>query len=92
MTTVELHRVLEGAEEYACVATLEVAADGTYRLDDPEDLFPLQLHVLVADEDTGLRQVRFEDDPHIWALNLGGLLRTGYLVPVVTSTEPTPAS
>lgn len=83
--TVNLQRVPEGESEYRTVATLEVAADNTYRLTDPDEFFPLEDHVLVlGDPGTEPRRVSFTDDPSTWAQNLPGLLRTGYLVPVVT--------
>lgn len=83
MITVELHRVPEGAHEYVPVATLHVSADRTFELVDPEALFPLDLGVLVSDEPTGLRRVTLEEDPVVFARNLGSVLRTGYLVPVI---------
>jgi hypothetical protein len=90
MITVELQQVPEGEQDYQTVATLSVAADGGYQLDDPGDLFPTSLHVVVPDVG-GLRQVRFEEDPQTWARNLGNLLRGGYLVPVVTRDDETDA-
>ncbi len=86
MITVELQQVPEGEQEYQTAATLRVATDGSYQLDDPDDLFPTSLHVVVPDAG-GLRQVRFDEDPQTWARNLGNLLRGGYLVPVVTQDD-----
>jgi hypothetical protein len=84
MIRVELRSVPGGTHDYQTVATLTVAADGTYQLDDPGSLFPLDLHVLVADGDDQLRQVTFGEDPATWARNLDTVLRSGYLAPVVT--------
>lgn len=83
--TVHLQRVPEGKNDYETVATLEVAADNTYTLDDPEQFFPIEDHVLVPAEEEGHHPTRvtFDEDPGTWARQLPGLLRTGYLVPVV---------
>jgi hypothetical protein len=89
MITVELRRVPEGGHEYEMAASLSVAGDGTYELDDPENLVPIRLHVLVP-RDVGLpRRVDFDEDPETWARNLSSLLRTGYLVPVITHDDST---
>lgn len=83
--TVELQRVPEGESEYRTVATLQVDAAGTHTLEDPDELFPLEIPVLVAGEPgQPPRRIAFNDDPAAWAANLSSLLRTGYLVPVVT--------
>lgn len=87
MITVELQQIPEGEQEYRPAATLSVAEDGSYQLDDPEGLFPTRLHVVIPDAEGGLRQVRFEEDPQTWARHLGSLLRGGYLVPVVTRDD-----
>lgn len=79
---VELRRVPEGASEYQSVAWM-TAAGSSWEVEDPEGLFPTELHVLVAGAD-GLRPVRLEEDPETWARNLATVLRSGYLVPVVT--------
>lgn len=87
--TVHLQRVPEGKDDYETVATLEVAADNSYTLNDPDQVFPTEDHVLVpgdSDEEP-LRRVTFDEDPATWARNLPGLLRTGYLVPVVIEGE-----
>jgi len=88
MIVVELRRVPEGSREYHTVAALAVDEQGTYHFEDPEELFPVELPVLIP-EDAGLRRVPFEEDPATWARNLDSVLRTGYLVPVVTEdTSP----
>lgn len=79
---VELQAVPEGASEYQKVAELVVAEDGTHTLDDPQNLFPLEVPVPVFDAGRPL-QVHFADEPHTWARHLPNLLRTGYLVPKV---------
>lgn len=89
MITLELQSVPEGRSEYETVATMTVADDGTYRLADPEGLFPVDLHVLVV-SDGELKQVRIEDDAAVWARNLGSVLRSGNLVPVVTHDDNPP--
>lgn len=83
MVKVELRRVPEGGTAYETVAALTVDGEGRCVLDDPQGLVPTDLHVLVPDEEHGLRPVRFEDDPETWARNLHRVLRTGYLVPVL---------
>lgn len=84
MIRVELHSVPDGTQDYQAVATLTVADDGTYQLEDPGELFPTPMHVLVGGEGGQLRQVTFEDDPATWARHLDTILRTGHLVPVTT--------
>ncbi len=87
MINVELQRVPDGEQEYRTVASLTVADNGTYQLKDPDQLFPISLHVLVVDEVGKLRRVTFEEDPQTWARHLHTLLRGGYLVPVVTHDD-----
>lgn len=88
MVTVELRRVPAGEDEYRKVATLVVRDDGTHELDDPQGLFPFDMHMLIgernAEGEAVLRRVEFAEDPQAWARNLGSRLRTGYLVPVIT--------
>lgn len=83
---VELHQVPEGGSEYQAVAWMTAAGD-SWEVTDPEGLFPTELHVLVAGKGDQLRKVRLEDDPETWARNLDSVLRTGYLVPVVTHDD-----
>lgn len=90
MIEVELQRVPDEGREYEVAATLSVADDGTVNVHDPDELLPTGLHVLVAEPGGQLRQVRFDEDPATWARNLDSLLRTGYLVPVITRDD-TPA-
>ena len=90
MIEVELQRVPDDGRAYEVAATLRVDDNGAVGLHDPEHLLPTSLHVLVADPTGKLRQVRFEEDPATWARNLDSLLRTGYLVPVITRDD-TPA-
>lgn len=90
MVEVELQRVPDEGCEYEVAATLRVDDRGVVHLHDPESLIPTSLHVLVAGPGGELRQVRFEDNPATWARNLDSLLRTGYLVPVITRDD-TPA-
>lgn len=86
MLTVELKRVPEGHSDYVTVARLEVDDQGTYRLTDPEEFFPLELAVLLPPVEDGdpPRKITLDEDPATWARNLHTILRTGYLVPVVT--------
>jgi hypothetical protein len=84
MVAVELRRVPEGARDYVTVARMEIVDGGTYRLDDPDQYFPLDLPVRVRDDVTGeVRRVQLDEDPETWARNLHTVLRTGYLAPVV---------
>lgn len=92
MIEVELQRVPDGGRDYEVAATLRVDDDGSVDLHDPDRLVPTSLHVLVADPGGQLRQVRFEDEPVTWARNLSSLLRTGYLVPVITRDDTTAES
>lgn len=84
MITAQLRRVPEGGSDYETVATVQVDADGTYQIDDPEGYVPTALHVLVVDESGQLQRVDLEHDPQTWVRNLPSLMRTGYLVPVIT--------
>jgi hypothetical protein len=83
MITVELRTVPEGANDYKTVATLSVADDGTVTTNDPDGYLPLDLKVMVVDDAGAITQVGIDDDPATYARNLGSLLRTGYIVPVV---------
>lgn len=84
LVEVELQRVPDGGREYATAATLAVFDDGTHKLDDPDELFPLDVPVPVSTGEPGRpRRLMFEEDPATWARNLGRVLRTGYLVPVI---------
>lgn len=84
--TVELRRVPEGEREPRAVAQLRVLEDGGYELTDPEGYVDPELlqAPLIA---PGGRRVTLQDDPQTWARNLGRLLRTGYLVPVVVQDD-----
>ena len=86
MIELELRSVPAGATEYVPVARIRVDDDGTSQVWDPEDLFPFGVHALVA-ERSGLRRVTFEDEPQVWVRGLDTILRTGYLVPVVTHDD-----
>lgn len=92
MITVELRSIPENEDEYRSVASLTVADDGTHEFEDPRGLFPFEVPVPVpvegADGELTLGQVWFSQAPEEWARNLENLLRTGYLVPVVTVDEP----
>lgn len=89
MIDVELRAVPQGKDDYEAVARLSVREDGTHEAWDPRGVIPFDLHALVVTKD-GLRKITFEDDPALWARNLGTILRTGYLVPVVVrDDEPT---
>jgi len=90
MLTVELRRVPDGGTDYTTVATVTVADDGTYELRDPGGYVPVDLHVLVAHDGPGFRPVTLDEDPATWARNLHSVLRTGYLVPVVTHDDERP--
>jgi hypothetical protein len=85
MIEVELHESPEGPGDYQVVATLQVADDGTYRLDNPDGKLLTQLHVLVPDDagEHGLLKVTLEEDPATWARNLDSIYRGGYLTAVV---------
>lgn len=88
MIRVELNqRDFDETGSYRTIAALTVADDGTYQFEGEAAEFPTNLHVLTTDETDGLRPVRFEDDPATWARNLDTLLRTGYLVPVITHDD-----
>lgn len=87
MITVELNAVPDGKQDYQAVAELTVADDGTYQLQDPDCRFPVDLPVLVPAEAGQFRKVRLEEDPATWARHLDTVLRTGYLVPVVTRDD-----
>lgn len=86
MIELELRSVPAGATEYVPVARIRVEDDGTSQVWDPEDLFPFGVPALVA-EPSGLRRVTFEDEPQVWVRQLQSILRTGYLVPVVTHDD-----
>lgn len=90
MIEIELQQVPEGGHDYAAVARLAINDDGTNDTWDPQELIPFDMHVLVTDPTAGLRRVTFEDDPATWARNLHSVLRTGYLVPVITRDDDTP--
>lgn len=85
---VELRKPIQPDGEYRTLASLAVDDDGSYELDDPSGVFPLDDHVLIerGPEDTrpGQRRLQFAEDPETWAHYLHRHLRTGYLVPVVT--------
>lgn len=85
MIKVELNEKLEGADGYTVTASLVVEDDGTYHFQGDKDAFPTYLHALVPNPGgAGLRRVGFEEDPATWARHLHTVLRTGYLVPVIT--------
>lgn len=87
MIELQLKRVPEGARDYATVATLVVDDAGEVTTTDPEHLFPFGIPVLVPSKEGPLERIEFEDDPSTWARNLGSVLRTGYLVPVVVRDD-----
>lgn len=89
MIEVELHSVPAGGQEYVPVARVRVEDDGTSQIWDPDDLVPFTLHVLVPGEagSSSPRKVTFEDDPQLWVRRLSSVLRTGYLVPVITHDD-----
>lgn len=93
MIEAELHTVPEGGQEYVPVARVRVEDDGTSQVWDPESLFPFSLHVLVPGElgSSSPRKVTFEEDPQLWVRQLSTVLRTGYLVPVITHDDAVPA-
>lgn len=86
MIEVELRAVPQGKADYEAVARLSVRDDGSHEVWDPQGVIPFDLHALVASTH-GLQKVTFEDDPVRWARNLGSILRTGYLVPVVVRDD-----
>ncbi len=85
MIRVELHERFDG--QYRTVGALTVADDGTYQFDGDASAFPTDLHVLAADAAGQIRPVTFAAEPATWARNLDTVLRTGYLVPVVTHDD-----
>lgn len=93
MIRVELHERVDAtatgaAGGHQVTGTLTVADDGTHHFEGDASSFPTNLHVPVLDETTGrFQQVTFQDDPATWARNLHALLRTGYLVPVITHDD-----
>lgn len=91
MITVELRTVPEGANDYETVATLNVADDGTVTTNDPDGYLPLDIKVMVVDDAGAISQVGIEDDAATYARNLGSVLRTGYVVPVVVHDDGAPA-
>lgn len=82
---------VELLEDQRCVATMTVEDDGSYSFDDPLHRFPTPLHVLVPRGDRDLEKVHLEDDPATWARNLGNLMRTPYLWPVIVHDDGLPA-
>jgi|SRR5690625_2350226 len=88
---VELRAVPQGEKEYVPVARLTVADDGQLTTWDPEGLIPTDVPVLVATPGGGLRRVSVEEDPATYARHMDTILRTGYLVPVVTADTGQPA-
>lgn len=85
MITAELRRVPDAGGDYEVVATIQVDDDGTYRVDDPEGHVPTYLRVLApAAGPEQLQSISLEDDPETWVRHLDSVLRTGYLVPVIT--------
>jgi hypothetical protein len=74
------------------VAALVVDGDGTPRFEGDERAFPIYLQVLVAGDGEQVRRVSFEEDPATWARNLDSVLRTGYLVPVITHDDASAAA
>ena len=91
MIELELRNVPEGGHDYVAVARLIVHDDDRTEIWDPDDLIPTELYVLVVD-DTTPRRISYQDDPATWARNLHSVLRTGYLVPVVTRDDAQPAT
>lgn len=87
MISVELRAVPEGATDYQPVATLEVADDGTFTTRDPDGYLPLDLKVMVVDDEGSITQVGIDDDAATYARNLDSILRTGYVVPVITRDD-----
>jgi hypothetical protein len=86
---VEIQEPVPGnTAEYQVAAALVVEDDGTYRFEGPESAFPTDVPVPVADE-TGrfVRSLTLAQDPVHWARNLDLVLRTPYLVPVVTHDD-----
>lgn len=86
MLEVELRRVPEGADDYVTVARLRVDEGGQTETWDPEGFLPLDVPALVVDAGK-IRRVAWQDDPATYARNLRSILRTGYLVPVVTRDD-----
>lgn len=91
MIEAELHTVPAGGQEYVPVARVRVEDDGTSQVWDPDELLPLTTHALVADEAGRPRRVTFEEEPQLWVRQLSTILRTGYLVPVITHDDAVPA-
>lgn len=88
MIEAELRSVPAGGDEYVPVARIRVEDDGTWQVWDPDGLLPFEVHALVPGG-PGLpaRRVVFAREPQLWVRRLGTVLRTGYLVPVVTTDD-----
>lgn len=86
MIEVEFRAVPQGGNHYEAIARLVVHDDGTREEWYPQEVIPYDLHALVPGGDA-LRKVKFEQDPATWARHLRSILRTGYLVPVVTHDD-----
>lgn len=91
MIEVELRAVPQGEKEYVPVARLTVADDGQLTTWDPEGLIPLEVPALVAKTGGGRRRVSVEEDPATYVRHMDTILRTGYLVPVITTDTGQPA-
>lgn len=91
MIEVELQRVPPGEREYVPVARLTVADDGEVSTWDPLGVIPLDVPALLHKPGGGLRRVRVEEDPATYARHMHTILRTGYLVPVITTDSGKPA-
>lgn len=87
MIKVELRAVPEGGHEYEAIATVEVRDGQPPVIWDPQEVVPIDLHALVPTGDDRARKVTFGDDPATWARHLSSILRTGYLVPVITHDD-----
>lgn len=87
MIKVELRAVPQGGNDYEAIATVEVREGEPPTIWDPQEVVPIDLHALVPTGDGQVKKVTFEDDPATWARNLRSILRTGYLVPVITHDD-----
>jgi hypothetical protein len=91
MIEIELRQVPDGGHDYEPVARLAINDDGSNDTWDPQELLPFDMPVLATDDPAGPRRVTFTEAPEVWARNLRSVLRTGYLVPVITKdTTATP--
>lgn len=89
MIEVELRGKPEGSRDYQTLARVSVREDGTSEVWDPEGIVPFDLPALEAGPpgQHGPTRIYFAERPADWARGLGTILRTGYMVPVITRDD-----